>query len=73
MTSAKWKPSAQSVVLAPTEQLRLMGAEMNLAGFLKGQVVSKGDIIPLSIMGQRIDLVVISTNPRGPVMIDSSV
>lgn len=50
-----------------------MGAEMNLAGFLKGQVVSKGDIIPLSIMGQRIDLVVISTNPRGPVMIDSSV
>lgn len=61
--------SAQNVVLAPTEQLRIMGAEVNLAGFLKGQVVSKGDTIPISIIGQRIDLVVISTNPGGPEMI----
>ena len=62
--------TAQSVVLAPTEQLRIMGAEVYLAGFLKGQVVAKGDTIPINIMGQRIDLVVISTNPGGPVIID---
>lgn len=65
--------TVQSIVLAPTEQLRIMGAEVYLAGFLKGQVVSKGDTIPISIMGQRVDLVVISTNPSaGPVIIDSS-
>ena len=28
--------------------------------------MSKGDTIPISVMGQRIDLVVISTNPSGP-------
>ena len=63
--------TAQSVVLAPTEQLRIMGADVYLASFLKGQVVTKGDTIPISIMGQRVDLVVISTNPGGPVIIDS--
>ncbi|HVX02780.1 MAG TPA: CDC48 family AAA ATPase, partial [Nitrososphaera sp.] len=64
--------AAQSVALAPTEPLRILGAEDYLAGFLQGQLVTKGDTIPLSIMGQRVDLVVISTNPSGPVIIESS-
>jgi transitional endoplasmic reticulum ATPase len=63
---------AQSVALAPTEPLRILGAEDYLAGFLQGQLVTKGDTIPLGIMGQRVDLVVISTNPSGPVIIEPS-
>ena len=63
---------AQTVTLAPTEPLRIMGAEDYLAGILEGQLVTRGDTIPLKIMGQRIDLVVISTAPSGPVIINSS-
>ena len=33
--------------------------------------MSKGDTIPINVMGQRIDLV-ISTNPSGPVIINNS-
>ncbi|MDQ3910063.1 MAG: AAA family ATPase, partial [Thermoproteota archaeon] len=60
---------AQQITLAPTEPLRIMGAEEYLASFLEGQLVTKGDVIPLNVMGQRIDLVVISTAPGGPVII----
>src|ERR671916_1405645 len=63
---------AQSITLAPTEPLRILGAEEYLASFLEGQLVTRGDTIPLNIMGQRIDLVVISTTPSGPVTISSS-
>ena len=63
---------AQTVTLAPTEPLRIMGAEEYLSGVLEGQLVTRGDTIPLNIMGQRIDLVVISTTPSGPVTISSS-
>ena len=34
-------------------------------------LMSKGDTIPINVMGQRIDLV-ISTNPSGPVIINNS-
>jgi transitional endoplasmic reticulum ATPase len=54
---------AQQITLAPTEPLRILGAEEYLASFLKG------DVVPLNVMGQRIDLVVISTAPGGPVII----
>src|SRR5918994_1729063 len=60
---------AQSITLAPTEPLRILGAEDYLVAFLDGQLVTKGDTIPLNVMGQRIDLVVISTTPGGPVII----
>ena len=63
---------AQSITLAPTEPLRILGAEEYLSQFLEGQIVSKGDAIPLNVMGQRIDLVVISTSPSGAVSIDAS-
>jgi transitional endoplasmic reticulum ATPase len=60
---------AQQIMLAPTEPLRILGAEEYLASFLEGQLVTKGDVVPLNVMGQRIDLVVISTAPGGPVII----
>jgi transitional endoplasmic reticulum ATPase len=60
---------AQKITLAPTEPLRILGAEQYLASILDGQLVTKGDTIPLNVMGQRIDLVVISTAPSGPLII----
>ena len=63
---------AQRLTLAPTEQLRIMGAEEYLLGLLEGQLVAKGDTIPLSIMGQRVDLVIVSTVPLGAVIVTGS-
>ena len=62
--------SAEKVTLAPTEPLRIVGAEGYLQEYLLGSLLSTGDIFPLSIMGQRVDLVVISTNPSGPVLME---
>src|ERR687893_1082039 len=63
---------AKSITFAPTEQLRIVGAEEYLAEYLNGQLMTKGDTIPLNVMGQRVDLVVISTNPSGPVIVNES-
>src|ERR671919_68570 len=63
---------AKSITFAPTEPLRIVGAEEYLSEYLNGQLMTKGDTIPLNVMGQRIDLVVISTNPSGPVIISDS-
>jgi transitional endoplasmic reticulum ATPase len=63
---------AKSITFAPTEPLRIVGAEEYLAEYLNGQLMSKGDTIPLSVMGQRVDLVVISTSPSGPVIVNDS-
>jgi transitional endoplasmic reticulum ATPase len=63
---------AKSITFAPTEPLRIVGAEEYLTEYLNGQLMVKGDTIPISVMGQRIDLVVISTNPSGPVIVNDS-
>ncbi|HEY7572925.1 MAG TPA: CDC48 family AAA ATPase [Nitrososphaeraceae archaeon] len=63
---------ARSITLAPTEPLRIVGAEDYLSDYLNGHLMTKGDTIPISVMGQRIDLVVISTNPSGPVIMTDS-
>ena len=63
---------ANSITFAPTEPLRIVGAEEYLAEYLNGQLMSKGDTIPLSVMGQRVDLVVISTSPSGPVIVNDT-
>jgi transitional endoplasmic reticulum ATPase len=61
---------AKNITLAPTEPLRILGAEKYLIEILEGQVVTKGDIVPLGIMGQVIHLVVVSTNPaQGALLI----
>ena len=64
--------SALTVTLAPTEPLRIVGAEGYLKEYLLGSLLSTGDIFPLTIMGQRVDLVVISTKPSGPVLIEDA-
>lgn len=62
--------TANDITFAPTEPLRIMGAEEYLAEYLNGALMTKGDTIPISVMGRRIDLVVISTHPSGPVIIN---
>ncbi|HEY7571170.1 MAG TPA: CDC48 family AAA ATPase [Nitrososphaeraceae archaeon] len=65
--------NAKSITLAPTEPLRIIGVEGYLAEVMQGQIVTKGDIIPLGIMGQRVDLMVVSTNPpKGTLIITNS-
>jgi transitional endoplasmic reticulum ATPase len=63
---------AKSITFAPIEPLRIMGAEEFLSEYLNGTLMTKGDTIPINVMGRRIDLVVISTNPSGPVIINHS-
>src|ERR687889_391555 len=63
---------AKSITFAPTEPLRIVGAEEYLAEYLNGQLMTKGDMIPLNVMGQRVNLVVISTSPSGPVIVNDS-
>ena len=63
---------AKSITFAPTEPLRITGGEQYLAEYLNGALMTKGDTIPINVMGRRIDLVVISTNPLGPVIINDS-
>ncbi len=63
---------AKEITFAPTEPLRIMGGEEYLSEYLNGSLMTKGDTIPISVMGRRINLVVISTNPSGPVIINES-
>ncbi|MEA3200142.1 MAG: transitional endoplasmic reticulum ATPase [Thermoplasmata archaeon] len=57
-------PPAQAVTLAPTEPLRIVGGEPYLKQVLEGRALHRGDVIPLGIMGRRVDLVVIALQPR---------
>ena len=63
---------AKSITFAPIEPLRIMGAEEFLSEYLNGTLMTKGDTIPINVMGRRVDLVVISTSPSGPVIITNS-
>ena len=63
---------AQNITLRSTEQLRIINPERYLTDLLEGFIVTKGDMIPLSIMGQRMDFVIWSTKTAGPVIIKKS-
>lgn len=58
---------AEQVVISPTEELNIVGIEEYLTEILEGRVVSRGDIIPLNIMGRKTGLVVNSIMPSGTV------
>ncbi|MDA4115097.1 MAG: CDC48 family AAA ATPase [Thaumarchaeota archaeon] len=60
---------AQEVVLAPTEQLSVEGLEEAFPEILENRVMTKGDSLPFSIMGKKIDFVVDSTSPAGAVVV----
>jgi len=60
---------AQEIVLAPTEQLNIEGLEEYLPEVLENHVMTKGDSLPLNIMGKKIDFVVDGTTPPGAALV----
>ena len=54
---------AKKVTIAPTEPLRITGGEDYLKQILENRVISRGDLIPLGIMGRRINLMVTGVQP----------
>lgn len=63
----------QQVVLSPTEDLNVVGLEEYLPELLEGHVVTKGDSIPINMMGHKIGFVVTTINPSdGPAIITAN-
>jgi transitional endoplasmic reticulum ATPase len=60
---------ATRVVLAPTEPLRIVGGEIYLRQLLENRVVTKGDLIEISVMGRKIGLVATALQPPGDAAI----
>ncbi len=54
---------AEKVTLAPVEPLRIVGAEDYLSQVLEGRVLTRGDYVPVNIMGRKVDLVVVALQP----------
>ena len=60
---------AERVVLGFTEPIRVMGIEGYLLEFLQGRVLTRGDSIPLNIMGTRVELIVTDLQPAAQALI----
>jgi transitional endoplasmic reticulum ATPase len=60
---------AKKITIAPTEPLRIMGGEEYLKQILENRVISRGDLIPLGIMGRRINLMVTGFQPPAAAVI----
>ena len=60
---------AERIVLGFTEPIRVMGIESYLFEFLQGRVLTRGDSIPLNIMGTRVELVVTDVKPAAQAVI----
>jgi len=61
--------TAERLVLGFTEPIRVMGIESYLFEFLQGRVLTRGDSIPLNIMGTRVELVVTDVKPAAQAVI----
>lgn len=62
---------ARNVLLSPTEEPNITGLEDYLPEALEGMVMTKGDTLPLNIMGKKIDFIVDTTTPAGAAIINS--
>ncbi len=60
---------ATKIQFAPTEQLRIQGGEQYLSQAMEGRAFAKGDILTLSVMGNKIDLVVTSFSPAAEAVL----
>ncbi|MEM3693487.1 MAG: CDC48 family AAA ATPase [Candidatus Bathyarchaeia archaeon] len=60
---------AERLTLAPTEPLRIIGGEGYISRLLEGRVVCRGDVVPVPIMGRRVDLVIVSFLPSSSAVI----
>src|SRR5213596_2096067 len=54
---------AEKVSLAPTEPIRIMGGEQYMAQVLQGRVITRGDVLSVSVMGRKFEFVVTSFSP----------
>jgi transitional endoplasmic reticulum ATPase len=54
---------AEAVVFAPTVPLRITGGEEYLKRYMEGRVITKGDIIEISVMGRKIELMATRVAP----------
>lgn len=54
---------AEQVIIAPVEELSIVGLEDYLPELLEGRAVAKGDVIPVNIMGRKIGFVITNTSP----------
>ncbi len=55
--------AAENVVFAPTVPLRITGGEEYLKRFMEGRVITRGDIIEISVMGRKIELMATRVAP----------
>lgn len=60
---------AKRVVLAPTEQIRLVGGPAYLIRLLEGRPVAKGQRLRVETVSNPLSFVVISTQPQSPVIV----
>lgn len=64
--------NAEKITFSPTEELRLQGGEEYLTQIMEGRVFSKGDVLTLNVMSNKIDLVVTSFTPSAEAVIMTS-
>jgi transitional endoplasmic reticulum ATPase len=63
---------AEQVVLSPAEELNVVGLEEHLPELLEGRVVTKGDMIPVNMVGRKIGFLVTTIIPTNdPSIIDA--
>jgi len=55
--------AAESVVFSPTVPLRITGGEEYLKRYMEGRVITRGDIIEISVMGRKIELMATRVAP----------
>ncbi|WII08130.1 CDC48 family AAA ATPase [Methanomassiliicoccales archaeon LGM-RCC1] len=56
---------AEKITFAPSGELRLQGGEDHLRQLFEGWVMSKGDTVPINVMGNKMAFVVKSFSPTG--------
>ncbi|NMC10353.1 MAG: CDC48 family AAA ATPase, partial [Methanothrix sp.] len=55
--------AAESVIFSPTVPLRITGGEEYLKRYMEGRVITRGDIIEISVMGRKIELMATRVAP----------
>src|SRR5216110_384759 len=63
---------AEKVSLAPTEPIRIMGGEEYMAQVLQGRVITRGDVLSVSVMGRKFEFVVTSFSPGADAVLVES-
>jgi transitional endoplasmic reticulum ATPase len=60
---------AEQVIVAPMEELNIVGFEEYLSEVLEGRVVTKGNMITINVMGREIGFLITGTKPTNAVLL----